>query len=96
MTHASDAAVYEVLLTLVRSLVDEPEQVAIVSTPVEGGASFKVTVAPSDVGKVIGMSGRTARAIRTIISANAAKLRRTYSLDISGKPEPPGTRPPAA
>lgn len=95
MTNTPDAAVYEVLLTVVRSLVDQPEQVEIVSTPAEGGATFRVTVAPSDVGKVIGMNGRTARAIRTIISANAAKLRRNYSLDISGKNDPSDTGPRA-
>lgn len=83
MKHESDAAVYELLLSLVRSLVDRPEQVIIASTPVEGGAVFKVTVAQSDVGKVIGMNGRTARAIRTIVSANGAKARRNYRLDIS-------------
>lgn len=89
MTDTSDAAVYEVLLTLVRSLVDHPDQIEVLSTPVERGATFKVTVAPSDVGKVIGMNGRTARAIRTIISANAARLRRSYSLDISGRDDIP-------
>jgi hypothetical protein len=39
-------------------------------------------VAPSDLGKVIGKQGRTARAIRTILAASGMKQRRRYNLEI--------------
>ncbi len=70
------------LLTIVRSLVDKPEQVEIVPVLSEASTTFRIWVDPTDVGKVIGMNGRTARALRTIVGANASKMRRSFSLDI--------------
>jgi predicted RNA-binding protein YlqC (UPF0109 family) len=43
---------------------------------------LRLHVAQSDVGKVIGKQGRTARSIRTVLSAASMKLKRRYSLDI--------------
>jgi predicted RNA-binding protein YlqC (UPF0109 family) len=67
---------------LARSLVDRPEEVRV--DVVEGDHSIVVelTVDPSDLGKVIGKDGRTARAIRTLLSATSAKHRRRAVLDI--------------
>ena len=82
MTSEKDGEVSEMLLTIVRSLVDKPEQVEIVPVPDEVSTTFRIWVDPTDVGKVIGMNGRTARALRTIVGANASKMRRSFSLDI--------------
>ncbi len=82
MTSEKENDVSEMLLAIVRSLVDKPEQVEIVPVLSEASTTFRIWVDPTDVGKVIGMNGRTARALRTIVSANASKMRRSFSLDI--------------
>ncbi len=67
---------------IVRALVDQPEEVCVSEI---GGAHttvLEVTVAKSDMGKIIGKQGRTAMAIRTILSAASGKLRKRYILEI--------------
>ena len=58
---------------ITQALVDHPEQVNV--TEVEGGQTtvLKLKVAKEDIGKVIGKQGRTARAMRTILSAVSPK-----------------------
>ena len=82
MMNAKDDDISDMLLTVVRSLVDKPEQVEIVPVPEAASTTFRIWVDPTDVGKVIGMNGRTARALRTIVGANASKMRRSFSVDI--------------
>jgi len=67
---------------LAKSLVDYPDEVAVASS---GGGDFvrlELEVAKDDLGRIIGRSGRTARALRTILSAAAEKDGRRCSLDI--------------
>jgi uncharacterized protein len=66
----------------VKLMVDSPENVIVECSPVENGASLRITVASADLGKIIGKQGRTARSLRVLASAMgmAAKLR--ISLDI--------------
>jgi len=54
---------------LIRALVDEPETVSIKRTETQGGELYEVTVAPDDVGKVIGRSGRIIKSLRTLMRA---------------------------
>lgn len=54
---------------LVRSLVDDPDAVSIASTATQGGVLYEVTVAPDDIGKVIGRSGRIIKALRILARA---------------------------
>ena len=65
-----------------RALVDAPGQVQV--NEVEEGREtvVELTVAPGDVGKVIGRQGRTARAMRTLLSAAGVKLHKNYALEI--------------
>ena len=65
-----------------KSLVDEPEQVSINQLEEGGGTVLEVTVAPNDLGKVIGKQGRTARAMRTLLGAAGMKLHKRYTLEI--------------
>lgn len=69
---------------IAKALVDEPSQVSVqVVDDNEGeGTLLELRVAPNDVGKVIGKQGRTARSMRTLLSAAGMKLHKRYSLDI--------------
>lgn len=74
--------VHEMLLLVVQSLVDKPEEIRIQLVPEGASTTFRVHANSSDVGKLIGASGRTARALRVILCANAARLKRDLRLDI--------------
>jgi len=67
---------------IARALVDNPEQVKV--SEVEGNQTsvLELKVAKEDLGKVIGKQGRTARAMRTILSAASAKLKKRTVLEI--------------
>lgn len=54
---------------LVRGIVSDPDAVAVRSSDGRHGTIIRVAVAPEDLGRVIGRGGRTASAIRTIVSA---------------------------
>ncbi len=60
---------------LVKCVVTEPESVSVDAKPDRDGITYFVTVAPNDVGKVIGKSGRVISAIRYVVSAAAGKAR---------------------
>jgi predicted RNA-binding protein YlqC (UPF0109 family) len=66
---ADEAGVREVLEYIVRGLVGDPEAVRITEVEEEGVVRFRLSVAPEDLGKVIGRGGRTARAIREVVRA---------------------------
>jgi predicted RNA-binding protein YlqC (UPF0109 family) len=68
--------------TIARVLVDHPEKVSV--TEVEGNQTsvLELRVAKKDLGKVIGKQGRTARAMRTILSAASAKIKKRTVLEI--------------
>ncbi len=67
---------------LAKSLVDQPEAVKV--TQVEDGKELTIhlTVAPEDMGKVIGKQGRIARAIRTVVKAAAVKENKKVTVEI--------------
>jgi predicted RNA-binding protein YlqC (UPF0109 family) len=77
-----DKAMKEMITEIVKALVDHPEQVMVVE--IEGGHRnvLEISVAKEDMGKVIGKQGRTAEAIRTILSAASGKSRKSYTLVI--------------
>lgn len=67
---------------LAKSLVDTPDEVRVSTYEREQATVIELEVAQADLGKVIGRQGRTARAVRTILSAAGQKARRRYILDI--------------
>src|ERR1700690_2988145 len=90
-----DAAVWEstslkdLVDFLARGLVDHPEQVEVEEIEEPDALVFELKVAEEDLGKVIGKQGRTAKALRTILSAASAKSRRRVILEIlEGRPRP--------
>jgi len=70
------------VLRIVRSLVDDLERVSVKSIATETGTIFEVTVAPTDIGKVIGKQGRNARAIRELLSAIGSTAKKRYGFDV--------------
>lgn len=72
----------ELIELMARSLVDKPEEVAVAAVDGERTAIFELRVAKSDIGKVIGKQGNTARAMRTILSAAGTKLKKRCVLEI--------------
>jgi len=72
----------ELVETIARALVDRPDDVQVRTV---GGAQVTVLelrVHSEDLGKVIGRQGRTAKAIRTVLSAAGTKMRKRFTLEI--------------
>jgi predicted RNA-binding protein YlqC (UPF0109 family) len=67
---------------IARSLVDEPDDVSVDVVEGDDAVVLELTVAERDLGKVIGKDGRTARAMRALLSATSARLRKRAILDI--------------
>ncbi len=72
----------ELVEVIARALVDEMDSVNVTEVQGENVTVLELRVAQSDLGKVIGKQGRTARAIRTILNANATKLKKRAVLEI--------------
>ena len=72
----------ELIGYIARALVDHPDQVSV--SEIEGNQTsvLELKVAKEDLGKVIGKQGRTARAMRTILSAASAKIKKRSVLEI--------------
>jgi predicted RNA-binding protein YlqC (UPF0109 family) len=68
---------------LARSLVDNPDEVSVDAYEEDDGSLvYELSVAESDVGKVIGRGGRTVNALRCVLRACAAKQDRRVLLDV--------------
>ena len=72
----------ELVEYMVKSLVDNPEEVEIKEVEGEKSTILELRVTKEDIGKVIGKHGRIARAIRTIINASATKSGKRVVLEI--------------
>jgi uncharacterized protein len=73
----------DLLEYLARRLVDDPDAVRIERAEREDGVVvLRLSVAPDDVGKVIGRQGRIARALRTLVRASAARTRERVTVEI--------------
>ena len=82
-------AMVALVSNMARALVDYPDEVTVETQTEHEGTVLLLRVAPSDLGKVIGKQGRTARSIRTILGAASMKAQHRFSLDIQqvGRPE---------
>jgi len=67
---------------LAKSLVDHPEEVSVSEVEGDETTLLKLRVAQSDLGRVIGRQGRTAKAIRVLLSASAARVGKKAVLEI--------------
>lgn len=67
---------------IAQALVDKPEEVSVEEVEGNQTSVLELKVAKEDLGKVIGKQGRTARAMRTILSAASAKVKKRTVLEI--------------
>jgi predicted RNA-binding protein YlqC (UPF0109 family) len=74
--------VRELLEFLARELVDDPDSVSVTELTDDRGLLLQLRVHPDDMGKVIGRSGRTARALRAIVRAAATRRDMHASVEI--------------
>jgi uncharacterized protein len=75
-------ALKELVATIARALVDDPEGVEVTELDGDRSAVLELRVGDGDIGKVIGKDGRTAQSIRTILLAASTKVGRRVHLDI--------------
>ena len=80
-----EMAVKELVELIVKSLVDNPDKVKATQLDGEQSSIIELTVAPEDMGKVIGKQGRNAQAIRVVIGAAGMKLKKRVNLEILEK-----------
>ncbi len=78
-------AVKELVEQIVKALVDNPDKVKVTQLDGEQSSIIELTVAPEDMGKVIGKQGRNAQAIRIVIGAAGMKLKKRVNLEILEK-----------
>ncbi len=81
MEDAKDPIV-ELVELIAKALVDKPEAVVVRAVEGEQVRVLELQVDPTDLGKVIGKKGRTAKSIRSLLGAAGMKLKKRYTLEI--------------
>jgi predicted RNA-binding protein YlqC (UPF0109 family) len=81
-TNAQDESMRKLVLGIALALVDDPNAGSVEITGNQAHSTIRLTVAASDAGKVIGRQGRTARAIRTVLTEAGLTIGWPYELDI--------------
>ena len=74
--------VTEMLATMVRAFVDSPDQVVVSRVRKQDSTVLELKVAPGDLGRVIGRQGRTARALRALVTLASEKINERLHLQI--------------
>ena len=78
----NSSAMRELISHIAQALADKPEEVQVREVEGEQTSVIELKVAKTDLGKVIGKQGRTARAMRILLSAASTKLRKRAILEI--------------
>jgi Predicted RNA-binding protein (contains KH domain) len=78
----AEVNVKQVLIDIVKAIVDNPDEVTVIQTEEENNIYLELNVAPDDMGKVIGRHGRIAKAIRMIVKAAANSIGKKASVEI--------------
>ena len=73
----------ELVELIAKSLVDNPDSVVVTETSDDNTINIELTVAPEDMGKVIGKGGRIAKSIRTVVKAASTKIDKKVDVDIA-------------
>ena len=77
-----ETKITDIVLTLIKALVDEPDKVEVTETKGEKTTIYEARVAKNDMGKVIGRKGRTIDSLRVIVSACGAKRKERCNFQI--------------
>ena len=77
----------DTLLSIVTAIVDNPDKIDIKEEEVEGVTNFVITVAPEDMGKIIGKGGKVIRAIRTVMKIPAIKNNKRIFVSLTEVPQ---------
>ncbi|WP_066647583.1 KH domain-containing protein [Christensenella timonensis] len=72
----------ELVEYIAKNLVDDPDAVKVVEREEDNAFVLELSVAPDDMGKVIGKQGRIAKAIRTVVKAATSKASKKYIVEI--------------
>ena len=72
----------ETLIDIAKAIVDNPDEVRVTEVETDHEITFTLTVAPDDMGMVIGRHGKIAKAIRTVIKAAASSTNKRVNVDI--------------
>ena len=73
----------DVLTDMAKAIVEQPDSVSVTETESEGGeVLLTLSVAPDDMGKVIGRHGRIAKALRTVMKAAATAVEKKVTVEI--------------
>jgi predicted RNA-binding protein YlqC (UPF0109 family) len=83
----------DILLNIVTAIVDNKDAVDIKEEEIEGVDNFIITVAPEDMGKIIGKGGKVIRAVRTVMKIPAIKQEKRIYITLA---EVPQTEAPVA
>ncbi len=81
-TSSHSSELVQVIEVIAKSLVDAPQEVSVSEVQGENTTVIQLKVAKTDIGKIIGKEGKTAKAIRTILLGVATKLKRRTVLEI--------------
>ncbi len=73
----------QLLLFLVRALVDEPERVEVTGRETDSRVDLTLRVAPNDMGRVIGRNGRTVKAIRAVVKAASVPMNKRVNVEVA-------------
>lgn len=73
----------ELVKYIAQSLVDKPEEVKVTQKETDKSIIIELSVAPDDMGKVIGKQGRIAKAIRSVVKAATSRSRKKYIVEIA-------------
>ncbi len=82
MSSSANISLKDLIEYLARALVDHPDEVSVSEVSGEQTIVLELKVAKDDLGKVIGKQGRTVKAMRALLSAASAKLRKRADLEI--------------
>ncbi|HEU4963048.1 MAG TPA: KH domain-containing protein [Bacilli bacterium] len=72
----------QLLETIAKALVDQPDQVRVNEIATDKSIVYELSVAPNDMGKIIGKQGRVAKAIRAVVSAAALQEQKRVTIEI--------------
>jgi len=72
----------EFLLFLIKGIVDQPDEVSVSESEVNGQVNFEVKVAPQDMGKVIGKGGKIIKSLRSLLRVRAAKEQKRVNVTL--------------